>query len=375
MDPMQSHTENQITPDTIRKAVWLLVAVALNALEFFFPRLPFFPWLKPGLANAVTMIWIIKYGTADAVLYTILRSWISGFYFGFSFLTLALSLSGGITATLAMGAVWKILGSKGFLGTVGIGITGALFHNAGQLVTVYFLVVHNFSVFYQIPFMAAASVLFGSIIGIIVPLVFRILDSMEISGKQRAGFQLRGFAPRHIIGSISLLAFCLLLFIFQDFRIILSLAGLLTLSISLWKRSVKPLIHPLRFWLLFLFIFCMYSFFSFGTRLSWAGFLTSEGLKSAALQIIRVWALLEAGLLLPTLRFNEIMFSMLKKVFQRNDETLAAGIIALEYFPEVIRFVKDRKSRKDLNFFRKPLFSIHEFLTRVQDNVFLTIQQ
>jgi hypothetical protein len=88
-----------------------------------------------------------------------------------------------------------------------------------------------------------------------------------------------------------------------------------------------------------------------------------------------VWALLEAGLLLPTLRFNEIMFSMLKKVFQRNDETLAAGIIALEYFPEVIRFVKDRKSRKDLNFFRKPLFSIHEFLTRVQDNVFLTIQQ
>ena len=158
MDPMQSHTENQITPDTIRKAVWLLVAVALNALEFF-PRLPFFPWLKPGLANAVTMIWIIKYGTADAVLYTILRSWISGFYFGFSFLTLALSLSGGITATLAMGAVWRILGSKGLLGTVGIGITGALFHNAGQLATVYFLVVHNFSVFYQIPFMAAASIL------------------------------------------------------------------------------------------------------------------------------------------------------------------------------------------------------------------------
>jgi hypothetical protein len=50
------------------KAALLLVAVAINTLEFFIPRIPLFPWMKPGLANIVTIIWIVRWGFADALL-------------------------------------------------------------------------------------------------------------------------------------------------------------------------------------------------------------------------------------------------------------------------------------------------------------------
>ena len=88
------------------------------------PRIPFLPWLKPGLANCITVVWIIRFGVKDAILFTLLRSWISGFYFGFSLLTLSLSLSGGIVATAAMGMAWNVLGKRGLLGTIGLSITG-----------------------------------------------------------------------------------------------------------------------------------------------------------------------------------------------------------------------------------------------------------
>ena len=366
---MQLRNESSTSSECTRKAVWLLVAVALNALEFFIPRLPFFPWLKPGLANCITIIWIIKYGTADAVLYTILRSWISGFYFSFSFLTLSLSLSGGILATLAMGFTWKVSGKRGITGTVGIGIIGAIFHNAGQLAAVYFLVVKNLSVFYQIPFMIAASVLFGSAVGFLVPAFRQILNSEEFNAAANSRISFKGFTFKHAAGSLALLAFCISMLLVQDITVLSIMALLITITASLARRSFKPLLYPARFWPLFLFVFCMYSFFSFGTRLSWTDFLTNEGIRASVLQSLRIWAWLETGLLLSGLRFNEIFLSVLKRFFPDREETLTAGILALESFPEVLRFAKSSECRSELPFFKKPLFSLSEFLIRVQRHV------
>ena len=174
---MQSHDERNLFSI---KTIWLLLAISLNALELFLPRIPFLPWLKPGLANCITVVWIIRFGVKDAILFTLLRSWISGFYFGFSLLTLSLSLSGGIVATAAMGMAWNVLGKRGLLGTIGLSITGAFFHNSAQLLVVYFLLTHNASVFYQLPFMGAASIVFGTFAGLIVPPVWNILNRMEL---------------------------------------------------------------------------------------------------------------------------------------------------------------------------------------------------
>ena len=162
------------------KTVWLLFAVALNALEFFIPRIPFFPWLKPGFANIITIIWIIEFGAVDAVLYSLLRVWVVGFFFGFSLLTMSLAMCGGVLSTVAMSLLWAGLGKKRMLGTVGLGVCGALFHNLGQIVAVYGLMTSNPRLFLQIPIMLIASVIFGGFVGLLVPLC---RDALLASGQ------------------------------------------------------------------------------------------------------------------------------------------------------------------------------------------------
>jgi heptaprenyl diphosphate synthase len=84
------------------KTLWLLISISLSAIEILLPRIPLLPWLKPGLANIITILWIVRFGAKDAILYSLLRSWITGFYFGFSFTTLILSIGGGILSTSVM---------------------------------------------------------------------------------------------------------------------------------------------------------------------------------------------------------------------------------------------------------------------------------
>ena len=360
--PNDSNGRSELT----KKAVWLLIAVALNALELFVPRIPFLPWLKPGLANSITIIWLVKYGLNDAILYTILRTWISGFYFGFSFVTLTLSLSGGIAASLAMGLAWKLFGKKGHLGTVGIGITGAVFHNLAQLGAVYLMLTHNSSIFYQLPFMLTASLFFGGITGFIVPPLWKILDSVKINLKFPFANRLKGYGPVHIAGSLFILALCFSLLAINDLSVLLITAALFTTAASVSRRSFRILFYPLNFWPLFLFIVCVYLFFSYGTRVNGIPFLTYEGVRATTLQVLRVWIWLEAGLFLKKFRFHEIFISVLGKIYPAHTDTLLAGVLALEYFPEMIRFAKSKEGISGLNFFRAPVSSLCEFLNRVQ---------
>lgn len=361
---MQSHDErNQFSI----KTVWLLLAIALNALELFLPRIPFLPWLKPGLANCITIVWIIRYGVKDAILFTLLRSWISGFYFGFSLLTLSLSLSGGIIATAAMGLAWNVLGKRGMLGTVGLSITGAFFHNSAQLIVVYFLLTHNASVFYQLPFMGAASIVFGTFAGLIVTPVWNVLNRMELPEVKRslpAGKN--SLTTKNTIRCCVVLLFCFSLFAISDILVISIIAVIFTGIISLIRRSWKVITYPLKFWPLFLFILFMYLFFSYGKRFPVFSFLTYEGLNIAGLQILRVWIWIEAGFLLTQFRFHETFFSVLGMLFRNHHATLIAGMLALESFPDLIGFARSRESISGLNFLGAPSEAITRYLKRMQ---------
>jgi len=361
---MQSYDEkNQYSI----KTVWILLAIALNALELFLPRIPFLPWLKPGLANCITVVWIIRFGVKDAILFTLLRSWISGFYFGFSLLTLALSLSGGIIATVAMGIAWKVLGKKGMLGTVGLSITGAFFHNSAQLVVVYFLLTHNSSVFYQLPFMGAASIAFGTFAGLIVPQVWNVLNRLELPEVNRnlSDCQNRS-TVKNTLQCSAVLLFCFSLFAISDIVIMLIVAVIFTGMISIIGRSWKMISYPLKFWPLFLFILSMYLFFSYGKKIPIFSFLTYEGLTIAVLQILRVWIWIEAGFLLTRFRFHATFFSALGILFRNQQATLVAGILALESFPDLLSFAKSKESISGLNFLRAPSEAITGYLKRMQ---------
>jgi heptaprenyl diphosphate synthase len=335
---MQSH-DNEIRRQVLTKTVWLLCAVALNAVEFFVPRLPFFPWLKPGLANVITMLWIIEFGFTDALVYCLLRIWITGFYFGFSFLSLSLSASGGILATIAMGAFWGLFGKKRLLGTVGLGIVGAMFHNTGQIIVVYFLMAANHHLFYQVPVMLIASVAFGGLVGLCAPLALTVLSAPKPKENiAPASLPAAPQAARRDFFFSFLLLFASMAIVFLDSKTMLGVCAICaSLLVQVQKKgSLQALVRPVTgFWVLFLFIACINLFFSYGTYLAQVPFLTREGVDLTLKQCLRLWTWLEISFLLSYFNFHSVMFASLRSLFPAHKETIFSGLLALEYFPAI----------------------------------------
>ena len=337
----------------VQKAIWLLAAVALNAVEMAIPRLPFLPWLKPGFANIITVLWIMKYGFGDALLYTALRVWISGFYFGFSLFTLSLSLSGGLLSTAAMFIIWATLGRRGLTGTVGMAIVGALFHNVGQLGVIYWMMSQNIGVLGQIPFMLCAAVVFGGLVGALTPGVGKILgfgidtSIKEIAGQARNDENLTihaktTFTAKLIIAvtfavSISLM-FINNLYILTAAVIIYSIV-----SFSLNRKKPSVLIYPIRFYTLFLFVAFTNLFFSYGKRIDAVPFITIDGIFAFVKQSLRLWCWLQTVHILNRFDFHKSFIGLLYRFFPNKKDTLEAGMIALEHFPEVMKLSKPSK--------------------------------
>jgi len=339
---IKQQTSNNIVT---QKALWLLIAIAINALELAIPRLPFLPWLKPGFANVITILWIIKFGFKDALLYTALRIWISGFYFGFSLFTFLLSLGGGFLSTMIMSLLWITLGKRRFAGTVGIAVVGALFHNIGQLGVVYFMMAQNIRLFAQVPFMLGAAVVFGSITGLLVPYVAKIFGDDQYSLNPAVSLSFvdhrQNIILSHkIIVTLTFLVSISLVFI-ADFWI-LSISAVVFSLIGWTLNPKKPsvLIYPMKFYILFLFIGCMHLFFSYGTRIETLPFITYEGLSAFVRQSLRLWCWLQAAHIFKRFHFHELFFGMLHRLFPDKSSTLEAGMIALRHFPQIVKNVK-----------------------------------
>jgi heptaprenyl diphosphate synthase len=343
----------------VQKAIWLLAAVALNAAEMAIPRLPFLPWLKPGFANIITVLWIMKYGFGDALLYTALRVWISGFYFGFSLFTLSLSLSGGLLSAAAMFIIWTTLGRRGLTGTVGMAIVGALFHNAGQLAVIYAMMSQNIGVLWQIPFMLCAAVVFGGLVGVLTPGAGKILgfgidngmrgiDTANISTDSIKTDRINtNHAKTTIIAKLIIaVTFAVsisLMFINNIYVLIAAVIVYSTVSFSLNRKKPSVLIYPARFYTLFLFVAFTSLFFSYGKRLDILPFVTEEGITAFAKQSLRLWCWLQTVHILNRFDFHKSFIGLLYRFFPNKKDTMEAGLIALEHFPEVMKFSESSK--------------------------------
>ena len=351
-----------------QKAAWLLAAAALNALELAIPRLPFLPWLKPGFANIITILWIAKFGVTDAMLYTVLRIWVSGFYFGFSLFTLSLSLTGGLLSTAAMSLLWMTLGKRGLAGTVGIAVTGALFHNAGQLGVVYLTMSRNMSLFGQIPFMLGASALFGTVTGALTPVIAKIIGyydntiGTDIKPKITIPHQSVGIVDK--ITVILTFAVSISIMFVSNSQVLVSSAILFSL-ISLILNPKKPLIffYPLKFYMLFIFIAITYLFFTYGTRVEWLPFTTNEGLTAFAKQSLRLWCWLQTTHILKKFKFHELFTNALYRFFPNKSDTIEAGMTALEHFPEVIKITKSEKKIPVKTLLLNPAKALKAYMT------------
>jgi len=363
----------------MNKAIWLLAAVALNAVELAIPRLPFLPWLKPGFANIITVLWIMKYGFSDALLYTALRVWISGFYFGFSLFTLSLSLSGGVLSTAAMFIIWTTLGRRGITGTVGMAIIGALFHNIGQLAVIYVMMSQNIGVLGQIPFMLCAAVVFGGIVGALAPEVGKILGFGADNGINEIAGQARndsGFATNakttvtaKIIIAVTFAVSISLMFINNLY--VLTVAAIVYSLISFLLNRKKPsvLIYPIRFYTLFLFVAFTNLLFTYGKRIDIIPFITEEGIIAFVKQSLRLWCWLQTVHILNRFDFHKSFINLLYRFFPNKKDTLEAGMIALEHFPEVMKWSKSSKKFSIKTLITSPKTVLTEYVETVTGRI------
>ena len=152
------------TPDDHHVARMAAVALGLTVLENAIPS-PL-PGVKPGLANIVTLIVLARYGWRVAVWVSLLRVVAGSLLFG-NFLTpgFFLSLSGAVLS-LIMLAFARNLPARWF-GAITHSILAAFAHIAGQMAVVYLWLIPHSGIAYLIPIFATASLVFGTVNGLI----------------------------------------------------------------------------------------------------------------------------------------------------------------------------------------------------------------
>ncbi|MDQ6958829.1 MAG: Gx transporter family protein [Mariprofundaceae bacterium] len=132
------------------KAQWmslLMLAVSMHVLEAGLPGLG--PWLKPGLANVITLITLVLLGPRAALALAIARVFTGSMLIGTMLTpTFVMSLSGAMAATLTMLAAWRWLPG---ISLIGISLLGAIAHMLAQFVVVESLFIQQSAIYYLLP--------------------------------------------------------------------------------------------------------------------------------------------------------------------------------------------------------------------------------
>ena len=152
----------------------LAIAIVLNIIEAAIPIIPV-PGAKIGFANIITLIVLYMYSFKDALGLTIARvilvSVLSGRLLGPTF---ALSFSGAVVSTFAMGLLKK----TNFFGILGVSVLGSIFHAFGQIMAAIF-VLETTAVALYLPVMLFVSVPAGVLTGIITTKFYAIWLSWQ----------------------------------------------------------------------------------------------------------------------------------------------------------------------------------------------------
>lgn len=149
------------------------LALVLSALEMMLPAIPMLPpGAKLGLSNIVTMYTAGSIGLVPALCIAVVKGLFSGLR---GFTAMLMSLSGGIASTLIMWLLLKIK-HKPF-GMIGIGVAGALSHNAAQLLVA--AVITTPAIIYYVPWLILFGILTGTLTGMVLKVIMPLLDKFQ----------------------------------------------------------------------------------------------------------------------------------------------------------------------------------------------------
>lgn len=149
----------------------LLVSLmlVLGYVESLLPSLPGVVGAKLGLANSVLLYGLYALGTGPAFVLMALKVALSGLLFG-GINAMAYSFAGGLLSLIMMLLIKRIKG----IGVVGVSMTGAVFHNVGQ-VLMAMLVLHTSKLLYYLAVLMIIGLITGLLTGSAASLVMKHL--------------------------------------------------------------------------------------------------------------------------------------------------------------------------------------------------------
>lgn len=148
------------------------LAIAIHIVEAALPS-PL-PGVKPGLANVITVVVLLRYGWRMAAWVASLRVLAGSLLVG-TFLspTFILSASG---AAAALGVMWLAQRLAGrWLGALGYSVLGALAHMSVQFLVAWQLFIPHPALPRLAPFLLTAALVFGIVSGVIAAIVLEKL--------------------------------------------------------------------------------------------------------------------------------------------------------------------------------------------------------
>lgn len=161
------------------------LAIGIHIIEASLPS-PL-PGVKPGLANVITLLVLLRYGLGAAIWVAALRILVGSLLIG-SFLTptFMLSASGAVCSLAALALLYglrqilpKRLAPSLAPGAVGLSLAAAWAHMSGQLLVAWLLFIPHSGIFSLAPVLLTAATVFGLISGMIAALILQGLPPLN----------------------------------------------------------------------------------------------------------------------------------------------------------------------------------------------------
>lgn len=164
------------SPEDRLVAGYAALAIVIHVLEAGFPS-PV-PGVKPGLANVVTLIVLLRHSLRLAIWVALLRVLVGSLLVG-SFMAPGFWLStagaGASLLMLALGSAWNRALPGLRLGALGLSVLAALAHMGGQFAVAYALFVPHPGLLRLLPLLMTAALLFGMATGAAAATILRQL--------------------------------------------------------------------------------------------------------------------------------------------------------------------------------------------------------
>ena len=152
-------------PNRTKRIVFLSLLVSLSLILSYIestlpPLYPNVPGVKIGFANVIVLIALYLFSHREAFVISLVRVFISALMFG-SGVSLIYSLCGAVISLVVM----VIFKKTRLFSVVGVSITGAVFHNFGQIIAAVIILENVYVGYYM-----ASLFITGTIAGILTGL-------------------------------------------------------------------------------------------------------------------------------------------------------------------------------------------------------------